>query len=271
MIIALHAAALALYLLAAICFVFSLVREAKRLPQVGTLLLAAAAVLHAGGLAAFLGQWTQLPLVGLGPSLSTLAFLIAAGSLMVATVGRVGPLGLVLVPVVALILVGAMLAGIHPGGEERQFQGLWFVLHVLLAFVGYAGLTLAFAAGLMYLLQFRQLKSKRFGAVFRYFPPLETLDRIGRRALWTGFPALTVAMILAAAWIARFPQPSGPGNSHIVWGVLCWVALLIALLARIGRGRRGHRGAVASVLGFVVVVLAFLLLRTYHPQSGVFL
>jgi membrane-bound metal-dependent hydrolase YbcI (DUF457 family) len=39
----------------------------------------------------------------------------------------------------------------------------------------------------------------------------------------------------------------------------------------VGGGRRGHRGAMASVLGFVVVVVAFLLLRTYDSQGGAFL
>jgi HemX protein len=271
MSVGLHVAALVLYALAAALFVICLVREVARLAPFATGMLAVGALVHAGALAVFLAQWGELPLVGLGPSLSTLAFLIAIGSLIVATVGRVGPLGLVLVPVVALILVAALFVGVEPHGEARTYQSVWFVLHVLLAFVGYAGLTMAFAAGLMYLLQFRQLKSKRFGAIFRFSPPLETLDRIGVRALMIGFPALSLALLLASAWVIRFPEPLAPRNSHIVWGVLTWGVILAALLARAGGGRRGHRGALASVLGFVVVVLAFLLLRIGFPQGGAFL
>jgi HemX protein len=267
----LHAAALVMYALAAAMFVMSLLRGHERLPGVGTALLVAGLVIHAAALAAFLARWGELPLVGLGPSLSSLAFLISIGSLIVATVGRVGPLGLVMVPVVAVVQGAALLVGLRPGGETMTFSGVWFVLHVLLAFVGYAALTMAFAAGLMYLLQFRQLKGKRFGAIFRFFPPLDTLDRIGRRALIVGFPALTLALLLGAAWIRSFPEPASPGNSHILWGVLSWAVFAAALLARAGSGRKGHRGALASVVGFVVVVLAFLLLRAYSPQSGAFL
>jgi HemX protein len=271
MVTILHVAALVLYALATGLFVLSLVRKHRALPPPATLLLSMGLATHAGSLATFVAHWGELPLVGLGPSLSTLAFLIAVGSLMVATVGRVGPLGLVLVPVVTLILAAALLVGIQPTGEPTRFSGAWFVLHVLLALVGYAGLTMAFAAGLMYLMQFRELKSKRFGAIFHFFPPLDTLDRIGRRALLVGFPALTLALVLGAAWIARFPEPAGPGNSHILWGVVTWAVLLVALLVRAGGGRREHRAAVASVLGFVVVVLMFLLLRSSQPQGGAFL
>jgi HemX protein len=271
MSIVLHAAALAVYALASGVFVHSLLRRRRELPVTAMALLAAGTATHAAALATFLLQWGELPLVGLGPSLSTLAFLVAVGSLIVATVGRVGPLGLVLVPLVAVILAASLLTGLRPTGEAMRFGGAWFVLHVLLALVGYAGLSMAFAAGLMYLLQFRELKSKRFGAIFHFFPPLDTLDRIGRRALMIGFPALSLALILGAAWIVRFPDPAGPGNSHILWGVLTWAVLLVALLVRAGGGGREHRGALASVLGFVVVVLMFLLLRSHHPQGGVFL
>jgi len=271
MTLVLHAVALALYAFAALLFVASLVREASRLSPFATATAGAAAATHAAALAVFLSQWGELPLVGLGPSLSTLAFLIAVGSLIVSLAGRVGPVGLVLVPVVALLVGTALLVGIEPVGEAQTYQSVWFVLHVLLAFVGYAGLTMAFAAGLMYLVQFRQLKDKRFGAIFRFFPPLDTLDRIGARSLLVAFPALTVALLLATAWVASFPEPVAARNPHIVWGVLTWGVILAALLARSTGGRRGHRGALASVVGFVVVVLAFLLLRVYSPQSGAFL
>lgn len=271
MSVALHALALALYALAATLLGVSLARGDRRLPPLGTLLLGAGLAAHAAALASFLSRWGELPLVGLGPSLSTLAFLIAIGSIIAATVARVGPLGLVLVPVVAVLLGTALLIGIRPVGEPMTFRGVWFVVHVLFAFVGYAGLTMAFAAGLMYLLQFRELKSKRFGAIFHFFPPLETLDRIGRRALMVGFPALTLALLVAGAWAVRFPGTVAPGNPHVLWGVLSWVVFVAALLARLGGGRKGHRGALASVLGFVVVVVTFLLLRAYLPQGGAFL
>ena len=79
-----------------------------------------------------------------------------------------------------LMLGVGMAVGVAPAGEAQAFQSIWLVLHVIFALVGYVGLTVAFAAGLMYLMQFRELKSKHFGAIFRFFPPLETLDRLGR-------------------------------------------------------------------------------------------
>ncbi len=55
-------------------------------------------------------------------------------------------------------------------------------------------------AALMYLLQERQLKTKRPSAVYYRLPPLETLDRLSHRTLTLGFPFLTAGLVLGVLW-----------------------------------------------------------------------
>lgn len=264
----LHYIALACYLSAAGLLVASFARHGRQLPWGTTVLLAAGFLAHACALVAYSLHWGELPLVGLGPSLSTLALIIALGSLGVATLGPMGPLGLILLPLVVVLVTAALWSGIQPSGEHMAFGGLWFTLHVLFAFVGYAALALAFAAGLMYLLQFRELKSKHFGAVFRFFPPLDTLDRVGHRALLIGLPALSLALVLGWAWTARFQHTLEVRNPKLIWGVLSWVILLAALLARRGSARHGRRAALVSVLGFALVVASYLWIRIQTPGAA---
>ena len=264
----LHYIALACYLAAAGLLGASFARQGRELPGGTTVWLAAGFLFHAGALVAYGFQWSELPLVGLGPSLSTLALIIALGSLGMATLGAVGPLGLVLLPLVVLLVAASLWSGVQPSGEHLAFRGLWFALHVLFAFIGYAALALAFAAGLMYLLQFRELKSKRFGAVFRFFPPLDTLDRVGERALMIGLPALSLALVLGWAWTARFQHSLEVRNPKLIWGVLSWIIFVAALLARRGSARHGRRAALVSVLGFAVVVASYLWIRIQTPGAA---
>lgn len=265
----LHLAALGLYALAALILGIALARGDRRLPAVATAVTGAALAAHLAALVAYRSQWGELPLVGLGPSLSFLALLVGLGSFGVATLGRTGPLGLVLVPVAAVLAAAAEWTGLHPlGVDVLSFQGPWFVMHVVLAMLGYAGLIVAFAAGLMYLLQFRELKSKHFGAVFRFFPPLDTLDRTGKRALIAGMAFLSLALVVGWAWTERFHRPMGAGNPKVVWGVLSWAVFAGALGVRAGGGTRGLRSALASVLGFAVVVVSYVLLRLATAGGG---
>lgn len=266
----LHLAAVALYALTAALLGVSFAREIRRLPRIAAAVLGLAVLAHALSLASYARAWGEPPLVGLGPSLSVLALLVALGSLGVATLGRTGPLGLILVPVAAALAAVAQVVGMHPDGEVLDFRGPWFMLHVVLALLGYAALAVAWAAAVMYLLQWRQLKGKRFGAVFRFFPPLDTLDRIGRGALLAGLPMLSAALLLGWAWTERFGHPMSPANPKVVWGVLSWLAFAAALGVRAGGGRTARRAALATVVGFALVVLSYLLLRagTAHPGGG---
>jgi HemX protein len=241
-------------------------------PRTGAAMAKAAVVLHGAGLVAFTARYAELPLVGLAPSLATLAFLIAVFLFAATIAAESRPVGLVLVPLVALLLAVALVLGVAPTGQPMAFRGLWFSLHVLLAFVGYAGLTLAFAAGLLYLLQFRELKGKRLGRVFRFFPSLPVLDTMGRRGLAVGFPALTLALLLAWAWTVRFHRTLAVTDPQVIWGILTWMAFAVVFALRAVQGpATERRAAAASVAGFVVVVVAYLVLRVFMAGGRVFL
>ena len=234
MVAILHGLALILYLLAASVLLRTLAGAHPRAPQRGPAVLGAAVLAHGAGLAAYAAEHGELPLV-------------------------------------SLMLAVALALGIRPSGEALTFRGPWLYLHVLLAFIGYAGLAVAFAAGLVYLLQFRELKGKRLGRVFRFFPSLDTLDVVGRRALAVGFPALTLALGLGWAWTIRFRHSFAIGEPEVLWGILTWFTFVAVIAARVGDPARGRRGALASVVGFAVVVLVYMVLRLTAAHGAAFL
>jgi HemX protein len=263
----LHVGSVALYGIAGALLGLSLAREARQLPRVASVVVAIALVLHAIALADYTSRWEQLPLVGLGPSLSTLAFLTGVGSLIAATLGHASTVGIILIPVVAVLTGIAEIVGVTPSGMSLD----WFVLHVIFAFIGLVGLIVALAAGLMYLIQFRELKSKHFGAVFRFFPPLDTLDRLGRRGLLVGFPFLTLSLLLGWAWMSASDGSASLDPRKLAWVVVSWLVFVGALAARVGSVRRAERGALVSVVGFLVVVAVYVIMRAQTTQQGIFL
>jgi HemX protein len=266
------ASALVLYLGASGALAASFADGRGVAPRTGAAMTSGAVILHGIGLAAFTARYSELPLVGLAPSLCTLAFLIAVFLFSATVANDSRPVGLILVPLVAVLLAVALVLGIAPSDEPLAFRGVWFSLHVLLAFVGYAGLAIAFAAGLLYLLQFRELKDKRLGRVFRFFPSLPSLDRLGRRGLAVGFPALTLALMLGWAWTVRFHRTFAISDPQVIWGVLTWTAFAAVLGLRMAsRADRERRAALASVVGFVLVVVSYLVLRVFMAGGRVFL
>ncbi|HSJ25213.1 MAG TPA: cytochrome c biogenesis protein CcsA [Longimicrobiales bacterium] len=266
------AIALVLYLGASGTLVASFAGGRGVASRTGAGMTAGAVVLHGLALLAFAWQHGELPLVGLAPSLITLAFLIALFLLATALTAESRPIGLVLVPLIAVLLAVALVLGVVPTGEAVAFRGLWFYLHVVLAFVGYAGLAIAFAAGLLYLLQFRELKDKRLGRIYRFFPSLPVLDELNRKALTIGFPALTLALLLGGAWSARFQPSFGLSEPQVIWGIITWIVFAVLLALRSYQSADvQRRAALGTVLGFVLVVVSYLMLRVFITGGRVFL
>lgn len=227
--------------------------------------------LHGTATVLYTRHFGHPPLVGLAPSLATLSLLLALALALLTALRAGGAVGLFLAPVAALLLGLGSALGIEPAGEPPAFRASWLLLHIVLSFIGYAGLVVAAAASLMYLLQFRQLKRKRFGAVFQFFPDLETLDRINGRALLLGFAALTLGLLVGWVWSMSFGPSARWNPAQLVWGVLTWVVFVAALGVRAGRGWAGRRSAWLSVVGFGAVVLAYLVLKLNAPQARLFL
>lgn len=268
----LHLTALFLYAVALALWIRGLLTGARgRGEAVAPWIAVAAVIAHLAALTLFAMEFRQLPLIGLGPALSSLALVLGFGLVATLSLREATRVGIVLVPLILVLQTIAVVAGVDPTREPLDFQGIWFALHVTLAFVGYQGLALAFAAGLLYLVQFHELKSKRLGRVFRFIPPLATLDGLVRVSLWVGFAGLSAAIILGWSWTLRYRDTFQVTDPKTLWAIVSWSVVLVALLARRGGDRPGHRSALAAVIGFAIVVVFFLVIRLVAVENGLFL
>lgn len=258
-----HLIALALYGAAT---ALALAPFAGRLAVPRGLLLAvpsAGAAFHVAGL-------VQMAPAGLAFGLSLLAFFIVVLQLVSERLLRVSAVALFTAPLAAGLVGLALLLGLAPTGESAG-RNVWLVLHVALSVLGLALLALAFIAAALYLLQFRELKAKRFGQVFQVFPPLERLDLLNRSALVVGFPALTLGVLLAVGYAVRFTGGFRVDPAQVVWGLFTWAVLGAAVWLRVGRRWTGRRAAVLSIAGFGAVLLVYLALKITTPGTERFL
>lgn len=243
----------------------------------GTLALAtssAAVTLHFGALLVYAQAAGMLPFTGLAPALSSLGFLVGLLACAIQWLTRERAIAMVAAPLVVVFLGSALAVGFGPGPASEP-RGAWFVLHVASSFLGLAFLAVAFAASALYVLQYRELKARRFGAIFQFFPPLEQLDRLNHVALVTGFPTLTLGIALALGYLGlgagSGAQPSGLGIGHLGWGILSWVVLGIVAAARISGRWQGRRAALGSIAAFAAIALVYLLLSLLDANANRFL
>ncbi|MDB6069027.1 MAG: cytochrome c assembly protein [Verrucomicrobiales bacterium] len=164
---------------------------------------------------------------------------------------RLSLLGVFTAPLALLFQISALLRpeALAPP-VPRLTHSFWGELHAALALVSYGAFALASAAGLMFLLQDRQLKQHRISPVLRQLPPIHYLTRAIRGLLLTGTGLLTIA-IVSAYRMEKLPPSS---KLTIVWIVWALYASLIAY--EYSRGMSARRAAATAAFGFLIPVIS---------------
>lgn len=209
-----------------------------------------------------------LPVSGLGPALSCAGLALGVALLVAELLAREVTLSLIGAPLAAIVTAAAIAVGWRASGQPQGAQGAWLVSHVAFSFIGIAALATAAAAGALYLIERHELKSRRFGSIFRSFPPLETLDRVNHLGAITAWVALTLGVALAASYSAAYGGLDGP---RLVWGVVAWLTAGALAAGRQLAGWQARRAAVAATVAFGVVAVSYIAARMVEARPGHFL
>ena len=212
----------------------------------------------------FLLRWKAvgfLPVSNLFESLSFFVWAVVLTYLIVEYFFNLPTLSSFILPFIALFTIAATFAGSPPGDMDARLRSGWFYLHVVFAFIGYAVFAVAFATAVMYLLQRRQLKSRKsFDSVFHRLPSLEVLDDLNQKLISMGFPLFTVAMAAGIYWAheSKILGPDWPNDPKIVFTGITWLLYAALFHVRLLAVARGKRVAHLTIIAFVFVVLTFL-------------
>ncbi len=133
-------------------------------------------------------------------------------------------------------------------------QSVWLPIHAGVSIIAYGFLSLAFCGGLMYLLQERELKNKKFGYFFSRFPSLDALDQLNNHCLTAGFIFLTLGIVTGSIWARQAWGTYWQWDPKETWSLITWFLYLVQLHQRLTVGWRGRRAAVMAIVGFAAVV-----------------
>ena len=147
-------------------------------------------------------------------------------------------------PLVFLVLLLAQLGPVETGAQQRFDHDPWVELHAALSLVAYGAFALAAVAGLMYLVQNRQLKRRKAGTLLYNLPPISDLGVANARLLWLGFALLT------AGFVAGFVSGIHINHVKFLASAVIWAGYGVILVLRRVRRLPPKRTAAASMLVF---------------------
>jgi len=137
-------------------------------------------------------------------------------------------------------------------------KGDLLIFHIVMAIASYVAFTFSFIFSVMYLLQERSLRVKRWNGWFFRIPSLARLDAYATGALIGGFPSLLISIALGAVWGKTTGSVRPFTGDPKVWvtGIVC-TAYGVLLLLRFRSGWGTVRFVWLNVVCFAVLVLNF--------------
>lgn len=181
---------------------------------------------------------------------------------------RVMVLGSFVAPFAAFLMIISSAIPLTTAPVRPIFKSIWLTIHVSTIFLGNGLFAITFVAAVMYLVQERQIKRKRFGSFYKRLPSLATLDNINHYALLSGFPFLTLGMITGSIYAQLALGSYWQWDPKEVWSLVTWLFYAALLHERLTVGWRGKRAAIMSIFCFCILLFTFvgatLWLKGYH-------
>lgn len=204
------------------------------------------------------------PIDSLHFALSFSALIAVAAYLALRERLRLSALGAFVTPVALTFLIGAQFVGTTTSVHGVSRTLLMF--HIAANVAGVGLFVIAGAAGSVYLVQERRLRTKKKAALLgSRLPPLDALDITTHRLLLAGFPLLTFGVVTGAVFSHQLTAASSAELMRSLLGYATWLLLGSVLVLRKTAGFRGRKAAYGTVAGVVCMLLVMLL---YAVRSG---
>jgi HemX protein len=190
----------------------------------------------------------RCPLTNLFEVLVFLAWSVALIYLLIGPAYRLSLLGAFTAPLIFVIQTVALLAKIDNQHTPLLRANTWLEFHASMSIVAYGAFALACIAGVMYLVQERQLKTHQLHSIFYHLPPLTNLFAVMTRLLWWGFVLYTLGLV--SGFFIGQPLPW----VQIVCAIGVWVLYAAILQGRHLRRLAPKRVAALCIIGFSAAI-----------------
>ncbi|MGO1538755.1 MAG: c-type cytochrome biogenesis protein CcsB [Leucobacter sp.] len=153
----------------------------------------------------------------------------------------------------------------------------WLVIHILVAVLGVAFLTLSFGLSVLQLMQTKRVAQIAAGGngSMRWLatiPGVARLEDLAYRMAIIGFMFWTFTLIAGSIWAERAWSRYWGWDTKEVWTFVIWVLYAGFIHARATRGWRGTRSAWLSIIAYSAVIFNYAIVNVFfdglHAYSG---
>ena len=236
------------------------------LATVGQWLLGIAFLVQAAAIGLGCREYGGAEFFGLRGGLVVMTWLGAGASLVVQRLYKIPAIGAFITPLVLVVLLPTLFL-VKPDFPEVLPDAVrrpMLTVHIVTALLGVSLFAIAALVAVMYLLQEREVKGKRFGALFSRLPSLAALDQLNQRLVRFGFVVFTLALLTGAGMAKVVWKSAWQWDPQQVSSLVIWLIYGVMVQLR-HTGWHGRRFALLTIGAFGLVVASMTVLNVLPP------
>lgn len=254
---------LAAYLISMLIYIGSILLRRVHPARIAVWIFLAAFIAHTATILLAWWQTGHSPILTIHDGLSFFAWGMAGTYLLFQLKTKTRVLGAFVSPITFVLLLMASTGQGEPVIIPDILKNGLVSFHAMLSVIGEALFAIASLAGCMYLIQDSRIKGKKTGRLIKYLPSLRDLDRVNYASLLWGFPLLTLGILAGALWGRVAWGSLWQWDPKLLWTSAAWILYAFLLHQRLALGWKGRKAAAFSVAAVIVLLLAFMIEKTF--------
>lgn len=187
-------------------------------------------------------------------NVSPLIFFVVNAVLMASLYKRLAVENVVLT-VLPLTALSIAFAAWIPAASTKIITEPGIITHLVLSIIAYSLMTIAAMQALMLTTQEHALKKHRLHSLIRFFPPLQTMEKLLFQILLVGFVLLSFSILSGFIFLDdMFAQHLA---HKTILSIVAWLAFAVLLYGHFAKGWRGNLATYWVLGSFALLMLAY--------------
>lgn len=210
-----------------------------------------------------------LPINTFFGAISYLAFITNLLCFLFAVRYGINVLGVFVLPLSVMAQASAWIwADPALSGLVPALRSYWINIHPMVLMSCYGAFANAFGISAAFLIQDRQLKSRRPQEMTWQIPSLEILDSLSCRVIFMTLPLLTIGIVMGGIWAWGAWGRFWGWDAKETWALITWMIYSVYLYLRLGRGWSGRQAVWVNFCGFTSVLFTFFIVSFFSHLHG---
>ncbi len=231
-------------------------KAASRFASLSLFVVIAALIVHTVVIGIRTYYTARLPVSAIGETLLFYSWCVIIATLFVVLRYRERLTGLITIPIGIISLAICFSRWTEPKTLPLILRTIWFEIHVIASFAGYALFSLAFAGAILYLIR-SSCSGKGRGVSMRNGSGESSLEVARTGVVW-GFFLFSASMFSGAVWGYLAWGTYWMWEPKILWSFILWFWFAGTMHAWYIKSWKGRTLAILTIIGFAIVGFTYL-------------